>query len=273
MDGAEDGGLMSVTDTAVHPTAIVSPRAEIGQGVTIGAYTVVGDDVRVGDGTIVASHVAIEGPTTIGEGNHIYPFVSIGQPPQDLKYNGERTELVIGARNQIREFVTLHRGTPGGGGITRVGDGNLLMAQTHIAHDCIVGNNCILANAATLAGHVTVEDGATVGAYSGIHQFCRVGREAFIGGYSVVVKDALPFARTVGNHAKCYGENAIGLRRRGYDDAGVRRLHRAFRLLLSAGLNTTQAIASIREDEALSGDANVEYLLTFIESSERGVTK
>jgi UDP-N-acetylglucosamine acyltransferase len=263
----------TATETIVHPTAIVSPRAEIGRGVRIDAYSVVGDDVRIGDGTSIASHVVIEGKTIVGEENRIYPFVSIGQPPQDLKYNGEPTELHIGDRNQIREFVTLHRGTPGGGGLTKVGDGNLLMAQVHVAHDCIVGDGCILANAATLAGHVTVEDGATVGAYSGVHQFCRVGREAFIGGYSVVVKDALPFARTVGNHAQCYGENAVGLRRRGHDDAAVKRLHRAFRLLLSAGLNTTQAVAAIREDEALAGDPNVAYLVSFIESTQRGVTK
>jgi UDP-N-acetylglucosamine acyltransferase len=263
----------AIGETTVHPAAIVSPRAELGRGVAVGAFSVVGDDVRIGDGTSVASHVVIEGPTTIGAGNRIYPFVSVGQPPQDLKYDGEPTELHIGDGNQIREFATLHRGTPGGGGITRVGDGNLLMAQVHIAHDCIVGNNCIMANAATLAGHVTVEDGATVGAYSGVHQFCRVGREAFVGGYSVVVKDALPFARTVGNHARCYGENAIGLRRRGHDDAAVRRLHRAFRLLLSAGLNTTQALDAIREDEALADDPNVVYLVGFIESSQRGVTK
>lgn len=262
-----------MSDLAIHPTAIVSPRAELGRNVRVGPYSVVGDDVRIGDGTTVASHVVIEGPTTIGDENRIFPFVSIGQPPQDLKYGGEPTELVVGDRNQIREYVTLHRGTPGGGGVTRVGSDNLLMAQAHVAHDCVVGNGCIMANAATLAGHVTVEDGAMVGAYSGVHQFCRVGRHAFIGGYSVVVKDALPFARTVGNHARCYGENAIGLRRKGFEDAAVKRLHRAFRLLLSAGLNTTQALDAIRADEALAADDNVAYLVAFIASSARGVVK
>jgi UDP-N-acetylglucosamine acyltransferase len=260
-------------EPAIHPTAIVSPRAELGRGVRVGPYSVVGDGVRVGDDTRIAAHVVVEGPTTIGAGNEIFPFVSVGQPPQDLKYKGEPTELVVGDHNSIREYVTLHRGTPGGGGVTRVGSGNLLMAQAHIAHDCIVGDNCILANAATLAGHVTIEDGATVGAYSGVHQFCRVGRHAFVGGYSVVVKDALPFARTVGNHARCYGENAIGLRRKGFDDAAVKRLHRAFRLLLSAGLNTSQALDAIRADADLAGDPNVAYLVAFIESSARGVVK
>jgi UDP-N-acetylglucosamine acyltransferase len=260
-------------EPAIHPTAVVSARAELGRNVRVGAYSVIGDGVRIGDDTRVAPHVVIEGPATLGEGNEIYPFASIGQPPQDLKYNGEPTELVVGDRNRIREYVTLHRGTPGGGGVTRVGSDNLFMVQAHVAHDSVVGDGCILANAATLAGHVTIEDGATVGAYSGVHQYCRIGRHAFVGGYSVVVKDALPFARTVGNHARCYGENAIGLRRKGFDDATVKRLHRVFRLLLSSGLNTTQAVEAIAGHEDLAADANVAYLLAFIETSVRGVVK
>jgi UDP-N-acetylglucosamine acyltransferase len=262
-----------MSEPLVHPTAIVSPRAELGRDVSIGPYAIVGDGVRIGDGTRVGAHVVVEGPTTIGEENVIFPFVAIGHPPQDLKYAGEATELVVGDRNQIREYVTLHRGTAGGGGITRVGNDNLLMVSTHIAHDCQVGDRCILANAATLAGHVTVEDGATIGAFSAVHQFCRVGRHAFIGGASIVVKDALPFSRCQGNHARCFGENAVGLRRKGFAEDEVRHLHRAFRLLLAARLNTTQALDAIRADTALVGDPNVEYLVAFIESSQRGVIK
>jgi UDP-N-acetylglucosamine acyltransferase len=261
------------TETRIHPSAVVSPRAEIGSGVEIGPFAIVGDDVRIGDRTRVGSHVVVEGPTTIGEDNRIFPFAAIGHPPQDLKYSGEPTELVVGDRNQIREYTTLHRGTVGGGGVTRVGSDNLLMLGVHIAHDCHVGDRCIMANHATLAGHVTVEDFATVGAFSAVHQFCRVGRHAFIGGASIVVKDALPFARCQGNHAVCYGENAVGLRRKGFSDDEVRRLHRAFRLLLAAKLNTTQALEAIRADEPLLADPNVAYLVRFIETSERGVIK
>jgi UDP-N-acetylglucosamine acyltransferase len=262
-----------MSEPLVHPTAIVSPRAELGRDVSIGPYAIVGDGVRIGDRTRVGAHVVVEGPTTIGEENVIFPFAALGHPPQDLKYAGEPTELVVGDRNQIREYVTLHRGTVGGGGITRVGSDNLLMVSTHIAHDCHVGDRCILANAATLAGHVTVEDGATIGAFSAVHQFCRVGRQAFIGGASIVVKDALPFSRCQGNHARCFGENAVGLRRKGFSDDEVRNLHRTFRLLLAARLNTTQALDAIRADAALVGDPNVEYLVAFIESSQRGVIK
>ena len=185
----------------IHPTAIVSDRAEIGEDCFVGAYSIIGDDVTLGAGVRVESHVVIEGRTRVGERTHIYPFASIGLAPQDLKYRGEPAETRIGARTQIREFVTIHRGTEGGGMLTSVGDDCLIMAQAHVAHDCLVGDHVIMANAATLAGHVTVAEGANIGAYSGVHQFCRVGREAYIGGYSVVVKDALPFALTVGNHA------------------------------------------------------------------------
>lgn len=262
-----------MTEHLIHPTAIVGAGAELGEGVQVGPYAVVGDDVRIGARTRIGSHVVVEGPTTIGEDNHIFPFASIGHAPQDLKYGGEPTKVVIGDRNQIREYVTVHRGTVGGGGVTRVGNDNLLMISTHIAHDCQIGNQCILANAATLAGHVTVEDGATVGALTAVHQFVRVGKFAFIGGQSVLVKDPLPYSRCQGNHARCYGENAIGLRRKGFSDDEVKRVHRAFRLLLAAKLNTTQALDAIRADDALLADPNIAYLVAFIESSERGVIK
>jgi UDP-N-acetylglucosamine acyltransferase len=255
----------------IHPTAIVSEKAQVGEGCLIGPYTVVGDEVVLGAGVRVESHCVIDGRTFIGDQTHIYPFASIGLAPQDLKYRGEPAETRIGARNQIREFVTIHRGTEGGGMLTAIGDDCLIMAQAHVAHDCLIGNRVIMANAATLAGHVSVEDGANIGAYSGVHQFCRVGREAYIGGYSVVVKDALPFALTVGNHAKCYGLNKEGMRRRNYSREAIAALHHAFHLLLSARLNTTQALARIRAE--IKDSTETAELIRFIETSKRGIVK
>ncbi len=255
----------------IHPTAVVSARAEVGEGSQIGPYCTVGDEVQLGARVRLVSHVVVDGRTEIGDDTHVFPFASIGLAPQDLKYRGEPAETRLGRRNRVREFVTIHRGTEGGGMLTSVGDDCLIMAQAHVAHDCHVGSGVIMANAATLAGHVRVEDGANVGAYSGVHQFCRVGREAYVGGYSVVVKDALPFALTVGNHAKCYGLNTVGMKRRGYPSETIEALHHAFRLLLSSKLNTTQALAAIREE--VQGPAEVEELLRFIEASERGVVK
>ena len=257
--------------TNIHPTAVVSAKAKIGYDCFVGPYSVVGEEVELGDGVRLESHCVIDGRTSIGAGSHIFPFVSIGLPSQDLKYKGEPSETKIGKQNKIREFVTIHRGTAGGGMLTKTGDDCLIMAQAHIAHDCILGDGVIMANAATLAGHVVIEDRANIGAYSGVHQFCRVGREAYVGGYSVIVKDALPFALTVGNHAKCYGLNITGMRRRGYGQAVIDSLHHAFHLLLSSKLNTTQALERIREE--LSDSQEVSSLLTFIESSQRGVIK
>ncbi len=255
----------------VHPSAIISPRAEVAPDAFIGPYSVVGDEVRIGAGVRVESHCVIDGRTFIGDETHIFPFVSVGLAPQDLKYQGEPSETRVGKRNQIREFVTIHRGTESGGLLTAIGDDCLIMAQAHVAHDCIIGNDVIMANAATLAGHVIVEDGANIGAYSGVHQFCRVGCEAYIGGYSVVVKDALPYALTVGNHAKCYGLNTTGMKRRNYSRETINALHHAFRLLLSSRLNTSQAIQAIREETRNSEE--VEELVRFIETSKRGVVK
>lgn len=255
----------------IHPTAVISPQAEIGRDCYIGPYAVIGAEVTLGDRVRIDGHCVVDGRTRIGDETHIFPFVSIGLPPQDLKFKGEPSATEIGPRNAIREFVTVHRGTEGGGGITRTGGDCFLMAQAHLAHDCILGNNVIMANAATLAGHVIVEDGANIGAYSGVHQFCRVGREAYVGGYSVVVKDALPFALTVGNHAKCFGLNKVGVRRRGYSPETIAALHHAFRLLLSSKLNTTQALGRIGEE--IDGVAEVDELVRFIETSERGVVK
>lgn len=255
----------------IHPSAVISPGAQLGSDCVIGPYVIIGDEVVLGDRVRIDSHCVIDGPTSIGDETHLYPFVSIGLPPQDLKFAGEPTVTEIGRRNRIREFVTIHRGTKGGGGVTRLGDDCFLMAQAHIAHDCLIGNHVLMANAATLAGHVIVEDGANIGAYSGVHQFCRVGREAYVGGYSVVVKDALPFALTVGNHAKCYGLNKVGVRRRGYSSETIAALHHAFRLLLAAKLNTSQAIERIRAE--IRNVPEVDELVAFIESSKRGVVK
>lgn len=255
----------------IHPTAIVSPDAKIGADCYIGAFCTIGGEVSLGDRVHLESHAVVDGQTSIGDETRVFPFVSIGLAPQDLKYKGEATRTEIGRRNHIREFVTIHRGTSGGGGLTKIGDDNLLMAQAHVAHDCRIGNEVIMANAATLAGHVEIADKANVGAYSGVHQFCRVGREAFVGGYSVVVKDALPFAISQGNHAKCYGLNRLGMKRRGYAKDVIEKLHRAYHLLLSSKLNTTQAVERIKEE--ITDCAEVEYLIEFIESSTRGVVK
>lgn len=255
----------------IHSTAIVSDSAMIGDNCLIGPFCTVGDDVTLGNNVRLESHVVVDGKTSIGNETIVFPFVSIGLAPQDLKYGGEPTETFIGKRNHIREFVTIHRGTANGGGVTRIGDDNLLMAQAHVAHDCNLGNEIIMANAATLAGHVTIADRASIGAYSGVHQFCRIGREAFVGGYSVVVKDAMPFAISQGNHAKCYGLNKVGMRRRSYSKETIEALHHAYHLLLSAKLNTTQAVEKIKHD--ITDCAEVDLLVEFIESSERGVVK
>src|SRR5437016_11707600 len=257
--------------TFIHPSSVVSPRATVGRDCHIGPYSIVGDEVTLGDGVRLEAHCVIDGRTTIGEGTHVFPFVSIGLAPQDLKYKGEASETRVGRRNRIREFVTIHRGTAGGRMLTQTGDDCLIMAQAHIAHDCLLGNGVIMANAATLAGHVEVQDGANIGAYSGVHQFCRIGREAYVGGYSVVVKDALPFALTVGNHAKCYGLNKVGVRRRSYSNETIAALHHAFHLLLASKLNTAQAIERVRAE--IAGSAEADELVRFIETSKRGVVK
>ena len=255
----------------IHPSSVVSPNARLGQSCFIGPYCVIGDEVTLGDGVRLESHCVIDGRTHVGDYTHVFPFVSIGLASQDLKYKGEAAETRIGRRNQIREFATIHRGTEGGGRLTKTGDDCLIMAQAHIAHDCLLGERVIMANGATLAGHVTVEAGANIGAYSGVHQFCRVGREAYIGGYSVVVKDALPFALTVGNHARCYGLNITGMKRRGYSQEVIKTLHHAFHLLLSSKLNTTQALEQIRAE--IKDSKEVDELVSFIEASVRGVIK
>jgi UDP-N-acetylglucosamine acyltransferase len=263
--GVQAGGRAAAN---IHPTAIVHPGASIGAGTEVGPYATIGPHVRIGKECRVGASTVIDGMTEIGDGNEIFPMASVGLIPQDLKFGGETTRLVIGNRNVIREFVTIHRGTAGGGGVTRIGDRNLFMAYAHIAHDCDVGNETIFANGATLAGHVLVEDYATIGAFSGVHQFCRVGKYAFIGGYSVVTKDALPFAKTVGNRARIYGVNTIGLVRRKFSQESIAKLRRAYRHLLHS--NTSRALAQIERDPSLKCD-EVQYVVNFIRTSTRGV--
>jgi UDP-N-acetylglucosamine acyltransferase len=255
----------------IDPAAIVDPSAEVGEGTTIGPHAVVGPHVRIGPGCKVGASAVIDGWTEIGEGTEIYPFASIGLAPQDLKFRGEPTRLVIGARNIFREFVTINRGTAGGGGVTRIGDRNVFMAYVHVAHDCHVGNDTIFGPHATLGGHVTVEDFANISAGSAVHQFCRVGRHAFIGGYSVVTKDALPFGKTVGSRpARIFGLNSVGLSRRGIAPEVMTKLKRTFRYLLQSKLNTTGALRQIERDRTLAC-GEVQYLIEFIRSSQRGV--
>jgi UDP-N-acetylglucosamine acyltransferase len=255
----------------IHGTAIVAPGANLGEGTTVGPYAIIGDGVRLGERCEVMAHVSLTGPLVAGRGCRFFPFSSVGTAPQDLKYHGEPTDLVIGDENTFREFVTVNRGTVGGGGVTRIGSHNFFMAYTHVAHDCRVGDGTIFGNAATLAGHVTVEDHANVGAFSGVHQFCRVGRHAFIGGYSVITQDALPFIKSVGNRAEAFGINTIGLERKGFSAEDIASLKRAYRLLFQSGLNTTQALERIEAE--IHDSTSVAYLVGFIRTSERGVIK
>jgi UDP-N-acetylglucosamine acyltransferase len=257
--------------TVIDSTALVHAGARISEGTTIGPHATVGPNVTIGANCQVGASAVIDGWTSIGDETQVYPFASIGQTPQDLKFRGEQTRLDIGARNIFREFVTVHRGTRGGGGVTTIGDRNVFMAYVHVAHDCHVGNDTIFGNTATLGGHVTVEDFANIAAGSGVHQFCRVGRHAFIGGYSVVTKDAMPYAKTVGSRpARIFGVNTIGLMRRGVSPEVITKLKRTFRYLLQSKLNTTSALRRIEQDRSLACD-EVQYLVEFVRSSQRGV--
>jgi UDP-N-acetylglucosamine acyltransferase len=255
----------------IHPAAVVDPGAELADGVVVGPHAVIGAEVAVGEGTAVGAGAQLQGPARIGRGNRIFPHACLGFDPQDLKFGGERTRLEIGDRNHFREFVTVHRGTAQGGGLTAIGSDGLFMAYSHVAHDCRVGDRVIFANGATLAGHVEVGDDATIGAFSAVHQHCRVGRHAYIGGFSVVVQDALPFVKTVGHKPACYGLNRVGLERKGFDQEALRRLHAAVRALTRSGLNTGQALALLRAEHA--GHPDVDYLIAFVESSRRGVIR
>jgi UDP-N-acetylglucosamine acyltransferase len=254
----------------VHPTAMVHPSAVIGPGSSVGANATIGPHVRIGRNTRVGASCVIDGHTTIGDDNVLYPFGSYGLPPQDLKYKGEPTRLAIGHGNVFREFVTIHRGTVTGRSVTTIGDRNYVMAYSHVAHDCLVGNDVILSHGTTLGGHVDVGDCAIFGGHAGVHQFCRVGKYAFIGGFSACTKDVLPYSKTVGNRALIYGVNSVGLVRRGFSTDTVRRIKAAYRYLLVSKLTTTRALERIDQDSAIDCP-EVRYLVEFIRGAKRGV--
>lgn len=258
--------------TQIDPSAIVSNDAAIASDVVIGPFSLIGPNVTIGAGTIIGPMTRIEGPVTIGERNHIFGQCSIGTQPQDLKFKGERTELRIGNDNVFREFVTLNRGTVGGGGITTIGSSNFFMSYSHVAHDCHVGSGTIFANNATLAGHVEVGDFVTVGAFSAIHQFCRAGDHAFIGGGSICTQDVLPYVKTVGNRpAKTYGINHIGLERKGFSKETIEALQRAYRILVRSKLRLEEALAKIESE--LGFFAETQYFVDFVRGSKRGIIR
>ncbi len=255
---------------SIHPSAVIAPGARIPDSCTVGPFCTIGSEVVLGEGCNLISHVVLDGHTRIGARNTFYPFCSVGVAPQDLKYKGEPTETELGDDNTIRECVTVSRGTVGGGGITRLGSNNLLMAYAHVGHDSLIGSHCILANSATLAGHVTLEDYVTLGAFCPVHQHCVVGAHAFIGGGTIVTQDVLPFSLTSARREnKAFGINKIGLQRRGFSSERLQTLQRAFRVLLASKMNTSQAMEKLR---GLEGE-DVALLVRFLERSERGVIK
>ena len=254
----------------IHQTAIIHPKAQIQDGVKIGPYCIVGEHVTIRSGTILEAHVFLDGWTDIGENCHIYPFASLGTIPQDLKFKGEISELKVGDGTVIRESVTMNRGTQGGEGITSVGANCFLMAYSHVAHDCRLGNQVILANGVAMGGHVTIDDHAIVGGLSAIHQFTRVGSYAFIGGASAVSKDVPPYGMAVGNRARLYGVNSIGLHRKGFPPETISKIKKAYRHLLSSDLNVSQAITGIEADHELLVP-EIEHLVAFIRNSSRGI--
>ena len=255
-----------------HPTAIIDPHARIACSVSVGPYSIIGENVELGEDCEVMSHVVLDGHTRMGVGNRIFPWAAIGLPPQDLKYQGEPTRLEVGDGNVFREFITVHRGTAEGGGATRIGSHNLLMAYVHIAHDCQLGSHIIMANGASLAGHVEIQDHASVGAFCGIHQFTRIGAYSFLGSYTIVNQDILPYSKSSAPRpVEVLGANRIGLERRGLTAEDIDELQKAFRLLSRSKLNTTQALEAI-EARGFKSE-HVQFLVEFIKTSERGVAK
>jgi UDP-N-acetylglucosamine acyltransferase len=256
----------------VHEQAIVAASAKVGAGVRVGAYAVIGENVELGEGCVLHSHAMVQGPSKIGRNNVFHPFCSVGGDPQDFRFRGEKTELEVGDGNTFREYVTVSRGTVGGGGKTTIGNENFFLASSHVGHDCHVGSHTLFVNGATLAGHVTVEDYATIGFQSPVHQFCRVGRYAYVGASTVITQDVPPFSRVVTERdTKTYGVNTIGLERKGFSEERLKVLQRAFRLLLRSKMNTTQALAEMRK--SLSDSDDVRELIRFIETAERGIVK
>jgi len=273
IEAANRASTTSMSD--IHPTSIISPAAQLAAGVTVGPWCTVGPDVVLEAGVRLISHVVVDGRTTIGAGAVLYPFCTVGLPPQDLKYNGEPTETVIGPRTQIREHCTIHRGTVTGTGVTRVGADCLLMAVVHVAHDCALGDGVIVANNVVMGGHVTIGDGAVIGGATALHQFVRVGRAAMVGGASGVEADVIPFGTVLGNRARLTGLNVVGLKRRGVDRAGLHRLRAAFRLLFAAGEDSSAVFAErLAEARHLADDALVAEMLAFIDvPSRRGLVR
>ena len=256
----------------IHPHAVVAASAKLGPGVRIGAYAIVGDEAELGEGCVVHPHAAVSGPAKYGRHNVFYSFCAVGGDPQDYTFRGERTELVVGDGNIFREYVTVSRGTVKGGGITRIGNENFFLAYSHVGHDDQIGNQTLFVNGATLAGHVAVEDFATIGSFSVVHQFCRVGRYAYVGACTVIVQDVPPFSRVVTEReTKSYGVNTIGLEREGFSKERLQTLSKAFRLMSRSKMNTTQALAEMRAK--LGSSEDVQELIRFIESAERGIVK
>jgi UDP-N-acetylglucosamine acyltransferase len=255
----------------IHPTAIVSPEANMEEGVEIGPYTIIGPDVNIGKNTVIGPHVVIDAHTDIGEGCRIFQFASIGAIPQDLKFKGENTRVIIGNYNTIREFVTIHQATSADIGVTVIGDRNLLMAYTHVAHNCKLGNYIIMGNAANLAGHIHIEDHAIISGMTGIHQFTRIGAHCFIGGASAVSKDIPPFVLASGNYAKLYGLNIIGLKRRGFKEETVRALKEAYRIIFRSSLLLKVAVEKVKNE--VEDLPEIRQLITFIQKSERGICR
>ena len=271
---AQDNSDMNETNKesqGIHPTAIIDPGARLGQGVSVGPYSVIGPDVVIGDGTVIQNHVTITGPTTIGVENVIYPYASVGHDPQDKKFKSSETSILeIGDRNRIRECVTINRGTEDGGGYTRVGNDNWIMAYVHIAHDCIVGNDTVLANA-TLGGHVTVEDRAYLGGFTAAHQFCRIGRHVMTGGHTMIAQDVPPYVVAVGNRAKMFGINKVGLERYGFTKEEIKGVEKAYKMFTRGRGKTEDTLSEI--EQALGEIEPVRNFVEFIRKSERGVCR
>lgn len=255
----------------VHATAVVEAGAELDAGVEVGPYCVIGPKVKIGKGTRIKSHAVVEGRTTLGEGNLIFQFATVGSVPQDLKYKGEESQLIVGHHNTIREFASLNPGTSGGGMVTRIGDHNLLMMYCHIAHDCIIGHHNIIANGATLGGHVVIEDYVIVGGLVGIHQFVRVGSGAILGAGSMVSKDIAPFCNATGDRARLRGLNLEGLRRRGFTKGQIQALKKGYRIIFQSGLRTAEALKRVRREIPKSAEVNL--LVEFVEKSQRGICR
>jgi len=256
----------------IHPTAIIDPKAEIGEGVEIGPYSVIEKDVTIGEGTTIGPHVVIREGTRIGKRCHIFQFSSIGEAPQHFAYKGEETSLLIGDQNIFREFVTLHRGTAHGGGKTVIGNGNFFMAYSHVAHDCNIGNHVVMANGATLGGHILIEDHAIIGGLVAIHQFCRIGAHAFIAGVSGILLDIVPYVLAQGAPAALFGLNAVGLKRSHFSEETVRALKKAYRIIFRSALTLEKAMKSVEEDE-ISQIPEVQHLIDFIKNSKRGISR